>query len=126
MIREYKPEDYTMLCLWWDAQHFVRPPQAMLPATGYVCEEIAAGFLYLTNSPCVWMEWVVADPTAEKTRRNNAINELILHICAQAKFTEAIMVFTSTPNFPFAHRIKKLGFIDAADGKKSANYIKVL
>ena len=126
VIRDLEDNDYETLCSWWSVHNFVAPPKSILPGTGYICDEIAAGYLYLTNSSICWMEWVVCDPDSEKAKRSAAINGLIDHICKQARFVGGIIVYTSTNNFAFAHRIKKLGFRDAQDEKKTNNYMKVL
>jgi hypothetical protein len=126
MIRDFETKDYLMLSQWWDAQEFPKPALGLLPATGYICDEIAAAFLYLTNSPLSWIEWVVADPDAEKQARSHAIDSVINYACNQAKRIESAAVFTTTTNFPFSARLQKLGFVHAHEGIKSNNYFKVI
>ncbi len=110
MIRDYEQADYPLLVGWWEAQKFPPPPKEFLPITGYISNNAAAGFLYLTNSPLVWMEWVVADPKADKALRHSSVNEVIEHICKQAAKVGGKIVFTSTSLWPFIERLKKAGF----------------
>ncbi len=124
MIRDYLHSDYELLNGWWKAQNFQSPPEVILPQTGYIANECAAGFLYLTNARVSWVEWVVADPKAEKKLRAESINEVIAHIEQCSKFLGNIMMFTSTTNFPFAERLRRLGF--AEDEKKTSHFVKVL
>lgn len=124
MIRSVSADDYPVLCEWWGAQSFPSPPKEILPATGYMANEVAAGFLYLTNSPIAWLEWVVADPKAEKKLRNQSINEVIEHISKSAKVTGNMLLFTSTNVFPFCERLRRLGFNEG--DKKTYHFIKTL
>ena len=116
MIRDYSSDDYPMLCEWWNAQKFPCPPEQFLAGTGYISNESAAGFLYLTNSTISWMEFVVVNPKADKALRNESINEVVEHICKQAKFIGSIIVFTSISSWPFKERLKGLGFEVGEEG----------
>lgn len=111
MIRDYTKEDYATLCEWWKSKDFTPPPEELLPATGYVCNEIAAGFLYLTNSPIAWAEWIVGNPEVDKEARSIALDELINHVCCAAKKAGSIVVFSSSNNAHFMKRLTTLGFV---------------
>lgn len=123
-MRRYEPKDYEMLCSWWKSKDFPCPPEVILPTTGYVCDEIAAGFLYLSNSALAYVEWVVADPNADKQKRSEALDKLFDHVFAEAKKAGAIMLFTSSNIPPYMERVKKLGFMDG--DKQTNHFIKVL
>jgi hypothetical protein len=69
--RLLKDEDYETLCGWW--KHWPKwpasPPRTFLPDNGkggLMVEKngkpICAGFLYMTNSDAVLLEWIVSDP----------------------------------------------------------------
>ena len=109
-----------MLVGWWNAHRFPPPPQHLLPATGFLCDGIAAGFLYLTNSPIAWMEWVVCDPTAPKEKRGPAIDALIDHLCLLAKKSDSSVVFTAVTRRAFEKRLKSFGFVD---GDRQTNHL---
>lgn len=119
MIRDLEKDDYPTLVGWWEAQKFPVPPEVILPSTGYMSDEMAAGYLYLTNSRIAWLEWVVADPKAPKCPRSKAIDEVVNHICNAAKITGAALVFTSANLFPFCERLRRLGF---KDGDQKTNH----
>jgi hypothetical protein len=118
VIRDVEKKDYETLCGWWKCQNFEAPPWEILPATGYIANETAAAWLYLSNSPIAWIEWVVVDPKAPKKLRGNSIDAVIEHVAASAKFTGATVLFTSTSNFPFMERLRRHGF---AEGDKRVN-----
>lgn len=111
MTRDYVDTDYPVLCEWWNAQKFPPPPQEFLPGTGFICNDTAAGFLYLTNSTIVWLEWVVVNPKADKAIRTASLTELINHIAKQAGFVGAKMIFTSSNFWPFIQRLQTFGFV---------------
>jgi hypothetical protein len=93
-----------------------QPPLQALPATGYVANEVAAGFLYLTNSSLVWIEWVVSDKSADKELRNKSVNEVIEHCKKVGKLTGSTAAFTSVKRGAFCERLKKLGFKTTDEG----------
>lgn len=113
MIREWNREnDYPILLRWWKTHKFAAPMQMVLPETGYVADECAAGFLYLSNSPLAMLEWVVCDPAAPKEKRGPAVNDLIDHICISAKLAGSLVIFTTTVLPAFSKRLKDLSFVE--------------
>lgn len=114
MIREWNREkDYPTLVDWWTRHKFTPVPMSMiLPQTGYIAHEIAAGFLYLSNSPLAMIEWVVCSPDASKEARGPAINELIDHICMSAKLGGSSVIFTTTVLPAFSKRLQDLNFTE--------------
>jgi len=100
-----------MLLRWWGEHKMEIPPmEIILPNTGYICDEAAAGFLYLTNSPVAVIEWVVSNPFTDKKVRNAALEELIDHLCMQAKLSHHSIVMTMTSVNSFAKRLERLEF----------------
>lgn len=111
LVKDYLEErDYPIISKWWEAQKFPVVPMHLLPVTGYIANECAAGFLYLTNSPISWIEWVVGDPKAEKQLRSESLDELISYMIEKARFIGTREIFTSAVSFPFIQRLKKHGF----------------
>ena len=69
-IRRLKETDWDTLVSWWSTwPEWENPPQDFLPDNGkggFMVEKnntpIVAGFLYLTNSKGVLLEWIVSNP----------------------------------------------------------------
>lgn len=113
MTRQWKRKtDYPVLLEWWKAHKFPPPVEGFLPETGYIVDECAAGFLYLSNSPLAMLEWVVCDPKASKEVRGPAVDELISHICLAAKLAGSDAIFTTTVLPAFSHRLQRLNFTE--------------
>lgn len=66
--RIFEPKDYDVIAPWYTAHGWPQAPHiSMLPeGTGIIVEDengpIAAGFLYVTNSPIAFFEWLVTKP----------------------------------------------------------------
>ncbi len=103
IIRPYTPADHPRLAVWWSLHHWDVIEQVMLPPDGFVVEAdgiaVCAGFLYLTNSPFAWLEFVVANPLCDKLLRGKALDLLIAGLIARAKDLGKSSIFT-TVNHP--------------------------
>lgn len=102
-----------MLSGWWEKWGWgtvSQPPLYVLPKTGYISNDVAAGFLYLTNSSLCWLEWVVVNPEADKISRNESIDEVIKFCIAVAKESNSSSIFSSTRPGAFVARLKDHGF----------------
>ena len=79
--RQLKEEDWETLQKWWSAwPKWEAPPKDFLPdnGTGGLMVEkdnkpIVAGFLYITNSKGVLLEWIVSNPEYRENDRDSAI-----------------------------------------------------
>lgn len=62
----------------WGAKHrFPLPSKDFLPETGILVEDIAAGFIYLSNSKISWIEWVFSNPEKSVEERREALDFLM-------------------------------------------------
>ena len=109
-IREYKNSDYWTLASWWTAHNWACPHQEMLPKTGFIIEDVCAGFLYKTDSKIAFLEWIISNPKSNKEERNKALNILINQLCEDAKKSEFEAIFTSSNHNKLIERYKNHGF----------------
>ncbi len=57
----------------------------LYPATGYVADHIAVGFLYRTDAPDVgWIDGIVSDPNSSEDDRAVALKSLVRELYAEA------------------------------------------
>jgi len=109
-VRPYTSEDYSTIVSYWEYHKFPSVPEKVLPPTGIVVESdvlVCAGWLYKTDSPIAWIEWIVANPMARE--KDEALNLLIDALIAEAGSTHPV-IFTSTVLPKLAARLESFGF----------------
>ena len=117
--RLLKDSDWETLCQWWESwPKWVNPPKSFLPDNGkggiMVEKEgkpIVAGFLYITNSDAVLLEWIVSDPEYRGKDRKDALELLISSAEATCKGLGKKHIFTIGRNKHLIETHKKLGWI---------------
>ena len=85
-IRKLTKSDYKTLEEWWKAWDWPPIKKDFLPEdgeSGLMVEAedgtlIVAGFLYMTNSNAVLLEWIISNPKYKEDDRDAAITSLIL------------------------------------------------
>ena len=116
--RLLKDSDWETLCQWWESwPKWVNPPKSFLPDNGkggiMVEKEgkpIVAGFLYITNSDAVLLEWIVSDPEYRGKDRKDALELLISSAEATCKGLGKKHIFTIGRNKHLIETHKKLGW----------------
>ena len=116
--RLLKEEDWETLCKWWESwPKWVNPPKSFLPdnGTGGLMVEkdgrsICAGFLYMTNSDAVLLEWIVSDPEYRDSDRKEAIELLITSDEELCKKLGKVHMFSIGRNRHLINTHKKLGW----------------
>ena len=116
--RLLKDSDWETLCQWWESwPKWVNPPKSFLPDNGkggLMVEKdgkpIVAGFLYITNSDAVLLEWIVSDPEYRGKDRKEALELLITTAELTCKGLGKKHVFTIGRNKHLIETHKKLGW----------------
>ena len=117
-LRTLTEQDWNTLCNWWEAwPKWVNPPKSFLPDNGkggFMVEKdgkpICAGFIYLTNSDAVLLEWIVSDPEYRESDRKDALELLITGAEAACKKVGKKHMFTIGRNRHLIDTHKKLGW----------------
>ena len=131
-IRRLKEEDWVILTEWWSAwSEWVTPSKEFLPDNGKGGlmvekngEPVIAGFLYLTNSKAVLLEWIISDPEYRDKDRKNALELLITgaeNVCKDLGYK---YMFSIGRNKQLIETHEKLGW--QVDKKPSYEIIKVI
>jgi len=84
-IRIFKPEDYTQLTGWFKHREMNVPPQDFLSSMGYIVDNVAAGFIYTTNSCVAIIDTYITNPDSDKKDRDIALDWITIHLTAYAK-----------------------------------------
>ena len=114
-LREFNPNDYEMVCKWWEAHGSERLPMEMLPKLGIVVckdeEPMAALWLYMDNSVGVcFMERVVTKPKLKLTEARDAVLFGIGFLKQRAAAMDYGAMFIRT--YPaLAKYLKRIGFV---------------
>ncbi len=130
-IRKLTESDYETLVKWWKAWKWPPIEKDFLPDNGtggFVVEKegvmIVAGFVYITNSKAVLLEWVISNPKYREDDRDMAITCLINTIEKIVKGWGYNYIFTIGRTQPLIKKHKELGW--HVDDKPSHEIIKVL
>lgn len=99
-IRPIKPKDHATIAQWYRERGQVMPHPSSLSATGFICDERVALWLYLTNSNLAFIEGVISSPNTTKSLRKQSFNKLIgfsVDFCLAAGYTQ-ILGITKHPS----------------------------
>ena len=131
-IRKLTENDWGTLTKWWDAwPEWDAPPKDFLPdnGTGGLMveskgEPIVAGFMYITNSKGVLLEWIISDPKYKEKDRCDAINLLLIGVENLCKDLGYKYIFSIGRNKSLITTHRNLGW--HVDSKPSYEIIKTI
>ncbi len=131
-IRKLTKSDYKTLEKWWKAWDWPPIKKDFLPEdgeSGLMVEAkdgtlIVAGFLYMTNSNAVLLEWIISNPEYREDDRDAAITSLILGAEQVVKNAGKKYMFTIGRNKGLINKHKELGW--HVDDKPSYEIVKTL
>ncbi len=113
-VKRLVESDYETLCKWWKWWRWSPPPLTFLPETGFMVVkeniEIAACYVYLTNSKAALLEWVVSNPEYKEQDRKEALKFLIQIVEEILKKQGFIHVMTMGRNSSLLKIHKELGW----------------
>lgn len=119
-VRFLDSSDYDILVEWWKFWRFQPPTREVLPnngLSGIVIESeeygmICSGFLYITNSPISWIEFIVSNPLVkDKNTRNKALLMLIDELTLLAKNNGSNVIYSSLKNENLINKYLDSGFV---------------
>lgn len=111
MIVAFTPSDYELLNSWWKDHGWTSPGLDMLPPTGFIVNNVCAAFLYKTDSPIAWMEFIISDKKADKDIKDKSLDILVDVIIEEAKKSNFKIVFTSSNHSNLISRLKKHNYV---------------
>jgi hypothetical protein len=94
-MRHFIAQDHKTVATWWEGHGWQAIPLDALPARGLIVPELAAGFLYQTDSNIGIMEWIVSNPQATPRKAYEAIQDIVsgLHMMAKDMGCKSILTF---------------------------------
>lgn len=115
--RALQEKDWEILPQWWEKWKWPAVSRDMLPMNGLgglmIHKEdtlIAAGFLYLSNSKVVWLDWIISNPEYKESDRKEALVLLINGLEEVAKQQGYDIVISIARNKSLINTHKNLGY----------------
>lgn len=122
-VRKYKNTDYYTLSYWWDKHGQNYPELETLPDSGYIVDNIAACFVYKTNSNLAMIEFLISNPESNKEERNQAI-DLVIDACINDAKESGYKVIYNVVDLKKPHVVKR--FTDRGFETINDNEMKVI
>jgi len=85
MVRPYISTDYDTVDSWFKAHGIQGMDQSLLPETGLIVDDVAAGFLYRTDSSVAFLDSFVTNPEQPQTVRARALQDILEGLTEKAK-----------------------------------------
>ena len=131
-IRKLTEADYEALEKWWKAWDWPPIKKDFLPenGTGGLMVQakdgtpIVAGFLYMTNSKAVLLEWIISNPEYREDDRDMAITSFIKAIEMVIKEWGYKYIFSIGRTKALIEKHKELGY--HVDKEPSYEIVKIL
>lgn len=131
-VRRLEESDWNTLKSWWEKwPEWTVPAKDSLPDNGtggFIVESnnepVVAGFVYLSNSKTVFLEWIISNPEYRDNDRKTTIELLITAIEFVVKDQGYKYVITLGRNKSLVETHKKLGY--HVDDLKSHEMVKIL
>lgn len=77
MVKEFTEHNYAEFCLWRQAWGLNKIDLDCLPSYGLVVENVAMGFLILTDCNVGILDFFITHPLSEKKIRDDALDEIV-------------------------------------------------
>lgn len=126
--RLYTPDDYPMVCKWWESWGWPCIPEESLPSIGVVIESdntpVSAAWIYRTDSNMCLLEWFISSKETTKQQRKGSVEALIKASTEMAKSLGFSRVFCSVRNANLMKKLENSGF--AKTENEMTNYIGVV
>jgi len=114
--RRYREDDFDQFEGWWQSHGVKPPPNHSYPDVGFIVDNIAAAFLYQTDSSICLIESIIYNPNIDKESRTEALDECIECVVLEAMgmgfktligFTEMQAVINRAEKFNFQKHEQK-------------------
>lgn len=96
MVDKYVPEDYPMICEWARKRKINPPSQDMLPNFGAVVQDVACGFLFMTDGDFAYIDFYFTNPEAKSHSRRFALQCITEQLIQWAREMEYSKIMANT------------------------------
>ena len=78
---------------------------------GVVVEEVAAGFLYATNSKVSWVDWIISDKNYRGEDRDDIINVVLASLEEISKDYDTKFLYALIKNEKLIKKYEAMGYV---------------
>ena len=117
MIRIYEEKDYKTIAHWMSLRDRAPMPEWSIPPSGFIVDDVAAGFLTLTNNYVGILDFYISNPFSSSRERNQALDFITKELIEFAKVMGCKMITCSSQVNSIQSRALKHGF------KKDGDFI---
>lgn len=110
LVRKVQPVDLAQIKHWSKLRGHDLQCDSIFPPTGFIVDEIAAGFLYLTDAAVAVIDCYVSNPASDKERRDAALDAITNALLDVAKTKKIKLVKCETQIEAIKSRAIKHGF----------------
>jgi hypothetical protein len=110
MARRYDLDDYENLQKMFESHGLNCPDPKLLPKIGFIERDVAAGFLYLTDSAIGIIDFFVTMKHSGIVAKNDALDEIVTRLLRAAKAASCELVKCDTDIYAIKERAIKHGF----------------
>lgn len=83
--RPVEIKDHNTINLWQNAHGLARLEEHLFPSVGYIVENVAAGFLYQTDSSLCFIDGYISNPASDKAERREAFDQITDNVIRTAR-----------------------------------------
>jgi hypothetical protein len=109
--------DFKDIEQWFIARNLAMPEPWAFSTIGLIVEDVAAGWLYVTNSGCAMLDCYISNPKADHSSRKQALKQITKGLMKMAKNHGAQMILCNTKIDAIGELAESFGF--RSDGVNS-------
>lgn len=87
-------DDWATLAHWCSGHGFPMMPEEMYPDEGFIVDDLAIAWLYQSETPIGWLEWMIVNPD-KKRNGMVALSHIYDYALEKAKDLGMMAVFSS-------------------------------
>lgn len=100
---------------WVQKHRIAMPERTLLSPNGYILDDTAVGWLFLTDSAVAFIDFVAANPEKTAEERDRAIRRLFAHLEGVALHQDRVIVRFMTNLPTMKSRAESLGYTPYGD-----------
>lgn len=73
LVRRVLDLDFDEIAKWFEARKMPMPDRSLFPKVGFIVDNVAAGFIYFTDSRVAIIDCYISNPKSDKKVRDEAL-----------------------------------------------------